>query len=154
MTEPSAKTPPSRDLNEIAEQTQPAALRPLDNAGLVALLRELRQMKAAEQDPAVQKTLGQAIRRAAAEKRERQAPQEPAAEAGAKPADKPGKAEEKARKLAEQTERKRVREAERTERKALREAEKARLKTEKLAKPGKGKGKDAGKNKAAKPARD
>lgn len=148
MAEQAPTPPQSRDLNEIAEQTQPAALRLLDGAGLNALLRDLRQMKAAEQDLEAQKTLAQAIRRAAAEKRERQSAQPPTETGTGESFDKPGKAakaEEKARKAAEQAERKRVKDAERAERKAVREAEKARLKAEKPGPVKAGGGKPGGK---------
>lgn len=155
----------ARDPDQIAEQTQSAALRLLDNPGLGALLRDLRQMKAAEPDREVQKTLAQAIRRAAAERSARLAALRPPADPDAATAARPGKAakaEEKARKQAEQAERKRVKEAERAERKALKEAGKTRLKPqEAAARPGKAKGaghkgnggRGGGKNNAGKPAR-
>lgn len=164
MAEQSRNIPHSRDLNEIAEQTQPSALRLLDNAALGALLRGLRQMKAAEQDQGIQKTLAQAIRRAAAERRARQASVVQPAESDPAPKEKPGKAEkaeEKARRIAERAEKKRVKVAERAEKKAAKDAEKALPKAGNAAlKPGKSKGTgknrngnkgNGGKNSAAKP---
>lgn len=111
------------DLNAVQEQTQPAALKLLDNARLGALLRDLRSMKAAAQDIALQKSLAQAIRRAAAERRARQGdaspkPDDTGARLAAKAASAASKAEEKARKEAERSERKRVKESERAEKKA------------------------------------
>ncbi|MFH5772792.1 hypothetical protein ACHFJ0_00995 [Paracoccus sp. NGMCC 1.201697] len=128
----------SRDLDEMVEQTQPAALRALENRALAALLRDLRAMKAQETDVGMQKALAQAIRRAAAEKRERSVEQEdtaPAAEAPPVEA-KPGKAERaeaKLRKEAERAEKKRVKAAEREERKTAKALERAQIKAEKLA---------------------
>lgn len=118
------------DLNALQEQTQPAALKLLDDAALIGLMRELRAMKAAAGDaPGVQKSLAQAIRRAVAERRERQGgtganSDALAARLAAKAVAASGKAEEKARKEAERAERKRVKEAERAERKAAKLAQK------------------------------
>ena len=157
----------SRDVDAMVEQTQPAALKLLDDAALNALLRDLRAMKAEAKDGAMQKALAQAIQRAAADKRQRQ-PAGAAAGAAAAPAPvaaKPGKAEkarEKIRKEAERAERKRLKETERAERKTARQAEKAEAKAGKLAarpatakaegkpKPGKNAGVKADKPKADK----
>lgn len=143
------------DLNAVHEQTQPAALKLLDDAGLNALLRDLRAMKAAADDMALQKSLAQAIRRAVAERRERQGGAAAnsdalAARLAAKAAAASGKAEEKARKVAERAERKRVKEAEKAEKKAAKAAQKLaagqltqakeKARDKKLAKLGGGKG--------------
>src|SRR5690606_31595676 len=97
MAKSADQTPtPSRDLDALAEQTQTAALRLLDLAALTALQRDLRAMKESEQDEPGRKTLAQAMRRAAAEKRRRkeqgESP-EPAAAAPAAPPPAPAPAE-------------------------------------------------------------
>lgn len=148
---PETKTVHSADLNAMGEQTQPAALSLLPDAALGALLRDLRAMKTREENLEMQKTLAQAIRRAAAEKRSRHsaaaAPGAPAPEPEVK-LSKAEKAEEKRRKEAEKAERKRVREAEKaehqsaralakTERQAARQAEKTNKTGEKKPKAAK-----------------
>lgn len=130
MVEQTASTQsnPAPDLNAVHAQTQPAALKLLDNARLGALLRELRAMKAGTGDMAAQRPLTQGIRRAAAERRERQegaaASSDALAARQALKAAASDKAEEKARKQAEQAERKRAKEAERAEKKAAKAARK------------------------------
>ncbi|WP_134680249.1 hypothetical protein [Paracoccus ravus] len=126
--------PATADLAAMVEQTHPAALRLLDDKALAAILRDLRKMKAAETEQKMQKVLGQAIRRAAAEKQERAAPAEDAPETAPETSDKPGKSERieaKRLKEAEKAEKKRVKDAERSERKAAKHAERDRIKAEK-----------------------
>lgn len=134
-------SPPSRDRNAMIEETQPAALRLLSDKALGALLRDLRAMKAAEPDIAMQKVIAQAIRRAADEKHGR-TPSAAAAPAAAPareaeiPERKLSKAERnelKRRKQAEREEKQRVKQAERAERKAEKAAARERLKADRLA---------------------
>jgi hypothetical protein len=174
MVEQTSGAAAAPGLDAVKAQTRPEALRQLEDAPLAALLRELRRMKAEAADPATQKALGQAVRRAVAEKRQRQPGTEtaaPADKAQARQAAQAAKAEEKARKQAERAERKQAKEAERAEKKAAKAArqagaaelaktrDKARgKKLEKLGKPGSAgpAGAKAGKDKPAKdkPAKD
>ena len=166
--QPETSVPLSIDMGNIAEQTQLAALKLLDDKALAVLLRNLRAMKASHADVAVQKTLAQAIRRGVAEKRSRAEAQpkagaptnglaKPGPEKPGKP-DKADKAEEKRRKEAERAEKKRVRAAERAELKTARDLAKAEKQTtrqakaaEASAKPKKEKPKRNKKNKQDKP---
>ncbi|WP_323032914.1 hypothetical protein [Paracoccus sp. (in: a-proteobacteria)] len=168
----------SRDLDALVEQTQTAALRLLDQSALEALQRDLRAMKESEQDDAVRKALGLALRRAGAERRHRKAQGEQVPEAAATPAPfaelaaepapvpagkakplhslgrKPDKTERKRIKEAEKAEKKRVKEAEKAERKAAkqaaRDAAKAERKAARTAQADPKPAKTAGKDKAGK----
>lgn len=176
--EPRGVAPRNADANKLIDQTQPAALRLLDDRALGALLKDLRAMKAQEADRDLQKLLAQAIRRAADERQARAGAKGAAADEGedegrdgndqpASAARVPGtavlkdklskaeKAEARARKEAEKAEKRRVRDAEKAERKATRAAGgkaggQARDKASKAEKGGKGgKGKGQGRARAA-----
>lgn len=163
--EPQGVPPRTADANKLIDQTQPAALRVLEDRALGALLKDLRAMKAQEADRDLQKLLAGAIRRAADERHARaghkgQAPDAAAAGEGGddetpSAARVPGtailkdklskaeKAEARARKEAEKAEKRRVRDAEK--------AEKAERKAARAA--GAGAGAKAGDKEARKAAR-